>query len=203
MNNKYFPLVIRSCAKLFSIIVLFFFLDEARATIVVSDFGTGDSIASAYFDDTWVGSLSETATDSSIGYPATDFGFFIYVLSSPIDFLSNNAFRITARIDPGNTATGFYVNAYSSIVDTATAFFDLSDFSSLTFTTVTQTFTTSGSFDPTNVIGWGISGGSPAPTIDFRVTFDKFEVVPEPQTFTLLACGLGALAIMRKRRKTA
>ncbi len=180
---------------------ILFLSTVANAAVTISNFGTGSSISSATFSDTWIGSLSENATTSTIGSPATDFGNFLLV--TPLNLTGNNGFSLTAKLDSGNTATGFIVLAYNTPTDFASAAFTASGFNSSSFSTVTSAWSTTGSFNPAGVIGWSISGGAPSSTTVFRVSFDNLQAtaVPEPGTIGLLALAAGSGIFLRLRRR--
>lgn len=178
------------------------FLPLAQASVIISTFGNGaDSIGGATFNDTWIGALTENATASTIGSPATDFGGFVLIKS--FNLTGNTGFTISAKLDSLNSAAGFTVTAYNSVSNYAAADFAASSFNSLSFTSVTSDWITSGSFNPASVVRWGISGGSPSSTTNFRITFDNLQAtsaVPEPGTLVLLTIAAGGGIISVRRR---
>ncbi len=174
-------------------------IGQASASVLISNFGTDDSISGATFENSWVGALSENTTFSTIGSPATDFGLFTLVQS--LDLTGTTSFSISARLDSGNTAPGFTVIAYNSLTDFVSADFSAASFTSGGFSTATGTFTTTGTFNPSSVTSWGISGGSPSSTTAFRVSFDNLTAVPEPQAWVMIIGALMLMTIFRKRSK--
>jgi hypothetical protein len=169
----------------------------------LSDFNNGDLTGT--FSNTWSGALIQNGTFASIGSPATDFGDYRSLTFSAIDITGLANVSITARLDLGNTATGFTVNLISGSGNaSASAYFDASLFNTSNFVTVSTAWVDNGSFNPASLRAWQITGGSPSSTTNFRVSFDSLSVsaIPEPSTFAALIglASLGFCAVRRRRR---
>ncbi len=174
----------------------------AFGATLLSDFNNGDLTGT--FSNTWSGSLVQNGTFASIGSPATDFGDYRSLTFSAIDISGLSTVSITARLDSGNTATGFTVNLISGSGSAfASAYFDASLFNTGSFVTVTTAWVDGGSFNPASLRAWQITGGSPSSTTNFRMSFDSLSVsaVPEPATYAGFF-GLAALGfcVLRRRR---
>ena len=186
-----------------SLILLFAPLVGIAETI--SNFNTSDNIGSSIFNDTWVGQYSDGGTFGSIGGTATDFGSFINILEAPVSIGGDTHINLTARLDSGNSATGVTVVLYNDFENYAYANFS-SSLLTTNFTTLSVEFVAVGTFDASNVIAFGLSGGSPASTTNFRMSFDGISTsaIPEPSTAAAL---LGVAAIgfcgLRRRRRVA
>ncbi|MDF3057003.1 MAG: hypothetical protein K0R17_1218 [Rariglobus sp.] len=167
-----------------------------------TDFSSDENIDSAIFNDTWSGAYVDNTTFGTIGASATDFGSLIYVLSEPISMGSDTMISVIARLDAGNTATGFSVILYNDFSNYAYANFS-SSLMSTSFSTLSVEYITEGLFDPSSVIAFGISGGSPSSTTTFRISFDSISTsaVPEPAAYAGLfgAAAIG-FCVWRKRR---
>jgi hypothetical protein len=133
--------------------------------------------------------------DLSAGFP----GF-------PLDLTGLTTISLRARINAGNAATSFLVVLLDSTPATnfAIATFNVSSFSS-TFSTVNATLVYESSFDPSQVAGWALAGGTLATPVNFRMSFDNLELlsIPEPSTNALFVFSalvlLGTMHIKRQR----
>lgn len=177
---------------------------NSSADVLLSDFNDGD--LSGTFSDSWSLALVSNGSFASIGSPATDFGNYRSSNFTAIDITGNANITITAKLDVGNTATGFTVNLISGGGDAfASAFFDASLFNTDSFTTVTMNWINGGSFNPASLRAWQITGGAPASTdgISFRMSFDNLSVsaVPEPASYAVIvgAMSLGLVSLRRRR----
>lgn len=143
-----------------------------------------------------------------IAGPATESGGAGVTLSSAVTFDPTQYFLVvSARIAPGNAASGFNVILQTSPSDLWGYYFDASLFNSSTFTTVSvpvvsYTFA-NGTPDFLNVgmNEWQVQGDF-STTDSFAFEFEDLRLVPEPGTIGLLALGAVA-ALIRARRSSA
>ena len=188
------------------VFVLTAMMGMARATIL-SNFNNGDLTGT--FSNTWSGALVQNGSYATVGSPATDFGDYRSLTFSAVDITGQSLVTITAKLESGNTATGFTVNLISgSGSAAATAYFDASLFNSGGFTTASTSWVDAGTFNSTSLRAWQITGGSPASNTTFRMSFDALSVaaaaIPEPATYAgLLGAAVLAGAFWHKRRKNA
>lgn len=169
----------------------------ARADIVLSIF---DNLGFDYGYSSWTpltNAITLNPTYVSVGGTATETGGAGVNLAAPVTFDTNtHLLRVSARIGPGNLASGFNVILQTSPSDLWGYYFPATLFNTSTFTpayiAVTNYTFVSGSpdFATNGMIGWQIQGDFSS-TDDFRFDFDDARlVVPEPGTLALLAIGI-------------
>jgi hypothetical protein len=153
-------------------------------------------------DAPWVWSsanatLSITSPNSSAGSLYPDSPVTAYSIGSNNQFQLTLANTVSGGVTPGG---GFRVSLESNGGGAATAIFSWSTFT--TSTTGTATFSTSGGFNPSEVVQWNIfdggSGGTGALT-GARLT--SLQAVPEPSTYALLAIAAVGFFLSIRRRK--
>jgi hypothetical protein len=178
-------------------------LITAKAT-TLSDFNNGD--LTGIFSNTWSGSLTQNGTFATISGPATDFGDYKSPTFTAIDITGQTNVTVRAKLEAGNTSTGFTVNLISGPGSAvASAYFDATLFNSTNFTTASITWVNGGIFNSSNLRAWQITGGSPTSTTNFRISYDNLSTsaIPEPATYAALF-GLGGLGLAAfRRRRTA
>ncbi len=185
-----------------AIVALAAALNVNAATVLVSDFGTGFAPGFGDWFDGNAFTSSGVGGTTSFTAPATDGGSFIEFTTIP-DLTGFTTVAVTARVDAGN-ASNFTVLFYSAPTEFASADFTAAEFTG-SFTTVTKTLSFTAGYDPVNLIGYGINGGTPSGTSFFRYTFDSIStstpvVVPEPSTYASLA-GVVVLGFVAYRRR--
>jgi hypothetical protein len=176
-------------------------VSSSFASVVLSDFNDFASQSPslnggwAYTQDA-SGFISITA--------GKDDGDFLVVPNNAFNLqnLAPIAVAVTARVDSGNAATSFAVLLYDINSDTATATFNISNFSGA-FSTQVASIVADNAFDFSNVVYWQISGGNPTGSNFFRMSFDNAQVqsVPEPSTFALVGLGTAFAGWMARRKK--
>jgi len=176
-------------------------LNINAATILVTDFGTN-------FDADYANGFGEFTVESTGANGTTTFGtgnndgmtLIAAFPSNPPDMTGYTDISITAQVNASN-ASGFTFLLYSSPTEFASADFLASDFTG-SLTTVTKALAFSSGFDPSTVAYYGINGGTPGGTANFRYTFDSASVssVPEPSTYAALS-GIAVLGFVAYRRR--
>lgn len=190
---------------LFLTATLFASLAGAVQATVLSNFNDGDLTGT--FSNTWSGALIQNGTYATIGSPATDFGDYRSVNFTAISIASEGQISVTAKLDSGNTATGFTVNLISGSGSAyASAYFDATLFNSSGFTTASVSWVDGGSFNASSLRAWQIAGGSPSSSTTFRMSFDNLattaSAVPEPAAYAVLL-GVASLGFVASRRRRA
>jgi len=175
-------------------------LNINAATILVTDFGTN-------FDADYANGFGEFTVESTGANGTTTFGTgnndgmtLIAPFPSALEIPGYTDISITAQVNASN-ASGFTFLLYSSPTEFASADFLASDFTG-SLTTVTKALAFSSGFDPLTVAYYGINGGTPGGTANFRYTFDSASVssVPEPSTYAALS-GIAVLGFVAYRRR--
>ena len=175
-------------------------LNINAATILVTDFGTN-------FDADYANGFGEFTGVSTGANGTTTFGTgnndgmtLTAAFPSIVDLTGYTNISITAQVNASN-ASGFTFLIYSAPTEFASADFLASDFTG-SLTTVTKALAFSSGFDPLTVAYYGINGGTPGGTANFRYTFDSASVssVPEPSTYAALS-GIAVLGFVAYRRR--
>ncbi|MCS6771943.1 MAG: PEP-CTERM sorting domain-containing protein [Kiritimatiellae bacterium] len=194
----------KKCA-LFLLTSLALSIGTVRAThIILSDF---DNVGFQWAYGSWnplSGVETLFPTYVRIAGPATESGGAGVTLSSPVTFdPSQYEVRVSARIAPGNAASGFNVIIQTSPTDLWGYYFPATLFNSSTFTTSSiplnsPTFT-NGNPDFLNV---GLNEfqvqGDFSSSDRFAFEFEDLRLVPEPGTLLLLSAGAVILGLIRR-----
>ncbi len=146
-------------------------------TIVVDNFNLGTTTGAPVAGTSWAGQTTAGATTVTVGGTATD------VNGWAASGLSLNAgamgyLRITARRDTGNTNPSVVFQFDDAALTQYAGIFSVPStaFQSGAFTTVQIPIASWGDgFDPTQITGWSLGGGSGVGTA-FRMTFDHIEL---------------------------
>jgi hypothetical protein len=174
---------------------------KLSAAVTISDFGTPFSNGTLVGD--WSTTFTSDATTTTFTTGTVNGGDFIEIL--PLgDLTGLTQFEVTAKVDAGNAAPSFTISVFTTGSDFISATFATNQFTG-SYTTVTATFSQTGTFDPLSILGWGISGGEPSGSTNFRMSFDSIVAsspvaVPEPSTYASLA-GVAALGFVAYRRR--
>lgn len=177
-------------------------LNINAASILVTDFGTNfDTDYVNGFGD-FVGASTGANGTTTFGTGNTDGMTLVATSFSVVDITGYTQISVTAQVNASN-ASGFTFLVYSGPTDFASADFLASDFTG-SLTTVTKTLAFSSGFDASTFIYYGINGGTPSGTSNFRYTFDSASVsttaIPEPSTFAALS-GIAVLGFVAYRRR--
>lgn len=184
---------------------VFCFALTGHAQLTIDDF---TSAPAGYPSTGWTSAISTSGGLFTVGTGALDDGTFQYAPNLGGAFnASSQTFdvTVTARIDAGNTATGFVVVFFDAGgTGTRSAAFSSTLFTS-TLTTQTLTLGSYGGGDAAAITLYGIAGIG-AGDKDFRFTFDSITVsptaVPEPATYAMFA-GVLTLGFVVWRRRQA
>lgn len=133
-----------------------------------------------------------------------DSSFAAYFFTTPVDITGLPQLQIDAKLLAGNTSPTLRIFLFdSSFFENASAVFSTGSLNTSTFTNLTAFLSPTGSFDPTNVAGFqisGLSGGTA--TLSFALDNLRVVAVPEPSTYGALAglALLGGIVLRRIRR---
>jgi hypothetical protein len=191
-------------------------LSASAQDVLISEFGTSPVTQIAPFSTRASSAWSNTLivnqpTFTSFTDPSylTGGGMTTTTFSPVLNVGANDRLRVTARTETGNLATNFIVTLYSNstsvVTDFASASFTVSSFTG-SFTSVTSSaWAITGTFNPANVVRFGISGGTPFGADRFAMSFDTLTAtsaapIPEPSTYASLA-GVAVLGFVAYRRR--
>ena len=124
------------------------------------------------------------------------------------DLNNFHSVSLTGRNVTGNQLSSFGVFFLDDESGVRSFRFDVADFNTLTFDTITLSTANAAnyqdrntaSFKTASITAWGIEGDLTEPGSDFRFEFDSVSVVPEPSTYALMLLGGAALWFVRRRK---
>lgn len=167
-------------------------------TFFVGGWSVGDDVTPA------AGFTQGTGVYSILNATSSDTAYVDYYFTSSLDLTGGTSLSLAAQLAAGNTATSLYVSLLDSGMNTATAVFDLTGYSTSSFITATSALSST-SFSFADVIGFRITGSDASGASLVSVTLDQLTVgasaVPEPSTYALVAgATMLGLAAWRRRR---
>jgi len=174
--------------------------------ITLSSFSSGSSDGGSVRNGTsWVNNVTVHADSLTVGGTARDENGW-GATGLTLDASAMNYLLVSARRDPGHTASTLFVQFEDLSLRTYVVSLSTSLFSTTALTPVTVPL--SGwtvDFGPSHITGWSIGGGGLG-TESFRMTFDTLafatSAIPEPSTYALM---IGLLALtgctLRRRQK--
>ena len=175
-------------------------------TIVLGDFNSGTASGAVLGGSSWVGQVAQNATSITVSGAATDQNGW-FATTSPLNATGMNFIQITAQRDAGHTAPSFVVLFEDAALTLPFSTFSINASSFVTGVMTTVQIPISGwtpGFDPAQITGWSIGGGSPG-LASFPMTVDHLSLpttaIPEPGACAAVAgsCALG-LAFRRRRK---
>lgn len=203
---------------------------SVRAQIVIENFSAFASPTTLFYGDwsstgdPFVPELTPVGTFSQgVGAPgfynfasatSLDSAYVERTFGSAVNLGVNNLLTLSLRLLRDNTAESLTVFLLDSSANTASATFQMIDFSADNFTSRTLAFTASAGFAADDVVAFRLSGNDPfadpfsGPVLS--VAIDEISVnhlavaaVPEPSTWALSgACALGLIISVRQRRRS-
>lgn len=193
-----------------------FGLGRAAAQTNLNDFSAFVQTDQTYFVGGWsvgddvtpsAGFTQGTGVYSILNATSADTAYVDYFFASGLDLTGSTTLSLTAQLAAGNTATALHVALIDSGMNTATATFDLTGYSTSSFITATSLLTLN-SLSLADVIGFRITGSDVNGSSVVSVTLDQLtagvSAVPEPSTYALLAgLSLFGLAVWRRRSNVA
>ncbi len=156
--------------------------------------GSGDS-GSVRTGTSWVNNVTLQADSLTVGGTARDENGW-GATGLTLDASAMNYLLVTARRDPGHTASTLFVQFEDLYLRTDVVSVSTSLFATTALTPVTVPLTGwTVDFGPSHITGWSIGGGGLG-TESFRMTFDTLafttSAIPEPSTYALM---IGLLAL--------
>jgi hypothetical protein len=193
---------------LFLSVALAFLRLPAEAQIVLDDFSTGAQPreGAALEGSSWFGQVTQKLTTITVAGTAHDDNGWGVLNLLPVFDATGLQITIIGQRDAGNTAGSFNIQFFDTSLGAQAFSIPSTAFAVGNLTTVTISFGTWVSADPTQLNGWTIGGGSTVTNgADFRMTFDQLALttsaIPEPGAVAALA-GIFALGFALWRRRS-
>lgn len=182
-------------------------------TIVLDNFNSGTASGAVLNSTTWVGNVTQNSTSITINSPAKDDNGWGKIGFTPFDATGMNYVQVIGWVDVSaghDTASSFTIQFEDSRLRTQVFSISTSVFNTVTSTLVQIPIPgwTSG-FDPTQITGWTIGGGTQSGILPYRMTLENLAMsatssaIPEPATYALLGglLSLGTVTVWRIRRR--
>jgi len=173
---------------------------QSYSAVLITNFSEAISADAPWVWSSGNTTLSITSPNSNAGaiYPTN--GLTQFSIGSNNQLQLTLASTVSGGVTPGG---GFRISLESQNGGLATAVFNWSTF--VSSTTGTSTFSTTGGFNPSQVVNWNIfdggSGGTGGLTGARLTSLQAVQAVPEPSTYALLAVGAVGLFLSFRRRK--
>jgi len=197
--------------KLIAPLILgFAFTCSAIAQTTLNDFFDFVQPGQTYFYGDWSDGSDNPAPSFSQGsgvYNLTggtngDAAGVYYYLASSLSIFGSDSLALTAQLLSGNAATEFSVSVYDVNDVSATAVFNLGDFSNGTYLTNLAPLTASSGFDSTQVSYLVLSGATFGASEPVAISLDHLAAtaIPEPSAYAAMFGGIALVGVMLRRR---